>query len=143
MQSVFPALAARLTSNSATASAGRRTHHPANSTLNRRAAPSTQALRTTTTKTYTERIDSGGSAGSTPDKGFKVPCRGDPGIRHTQRHQSTVQSKWMGLVSHPFQARCSRLSLNQSHPRRSVSVGSRRDGHLAVSYTHLTLPTKA
>jgi hypothetical protein len=58
------------------------------------------------------------SAGSTPDKGSKGPCRGDPVIGHTQRHQSKVQSKWMGLVSHPFQARCSLPSLNQSHQSR-------------------------
>ena len=100
------------------AAIAQRTHHPANSALNRRAAPSAHALRSTTSKTYRDRIDSRGSAGSTPDKGSKGPCRADPGIGHTQRHQSTVQSKWMGLVSHPFQARCSLPSLNQSHQSR-------------------------
>ena len=107
-----------------------RTHHPVNTALNRRAAPSAHAPRSTTSKTYRDRIDSRGSAGSTPDKGSKSACRGDPGSGHTQRHQSKVQSKWMGLVSHPSQARCSRPSLNQFHPRRSVIVGSRRVGHL-------------
>ena len=60
-----------------------RTHHPANSELKRRAAPSTHPLRSTTSKTYRDRIDSGCSAVSTADKGSNGPCRGDPLIGHT------------------------------------------------------------